>query len=129
MFVVDLCTSSLIGLVPPKIVRSQARRLNTMILGVETRYLRVLEEMMARHNMVPKLTAVVSKRDKDECKAIMDAVVAEETQHRRHTEKNATTSSLAESHSLQSLPSGSDGAKSMSLPCASMLGRLTTGLT
>ena len=48
MFVVDFCTASLVGLTPPKIVCSQARRLNTMIPGAEARYLKVLEEMMVR---------------------------------------------------------------------------------
>ncbi len=87
MFVVDFCTASLIGLTPPKIVCSQARRLNTMIPGVEARYLRVLEELMAWHKMVPKLTAAASVRDKAECRGRMDAVDTEETQHRRHAEK------------------------------------------
>ena len=87
MFVVDFCTASLIGLAPPKIVRSQSRRLNTMIPGVEARYLRVLEQLMTRHKMVPKLMAAASTQDRAECKTRMDAVDAEETQHRRHAEK------------------------------------------
>ena len=87
MFVVDFATASLIGLAPPKIVRAQARRLNTTIPGVETRYLKLLEELIARHKMLPKLTNAASKRDKAECKSYMDTVNTETTQHRRHSEK------------------------------------------
>ena len=87
VFVADFTAVSLIGLTPPKIVRSQARRLNTTTTGVETRYLKVLEELMARHKMVPKSTAAASKRDRTVCKVSMHAVNAEATQHRRHAEK------------------------------------------
>ena len=74
MFVVDFCTASLLGLTPPKIVRSLARRLNTMIPGAEARYIKVLEELMVRHKMVPKLTAAASVSNKTECKTRMNAV-------------------------------------------------------
>ena len=58
-----------------------------MIPGVEARYLRVLEELMAWHKIVPKLIAAASSQEKVECKTRMDAVDAEETRHRRHAEK------------------------------------------
>ena len=58
-----------------------------MIPGAEGRYIKVLEELVVRHKMVSKLTAAASVSNKAECKTRMNAVDAEETQHRRHAEK------------------------------------------
>ena len=52
MFVIDLLTSSLIGCNPPKIVRAAARRLNTVIPGVEDKYVTMLEDLMEHHRLV-----------------------------------------------------------------------------
>ena len=49
LFIIDFLTSSLVGCVPPSIIRSQARRLHTMIPGVEDRYNKALEELLTRH--------------------------------------------------------------------------------
>ena len=56
VFIVDVLTSSMVGLTPPMIVRSQARRLNTKIPGVEKRYLKVLDELVRRHKFNERLT-------------------------------------------------------------------------
>ena len=55
MFVIDFLTSSLIGCNPPKIVRAAARRLNTIIPGVETKYVNMLEALMEHHRIVHKV--------------------------------------------------------------------------
>ena len=48
----------MVDLTPPMIVRSQARRLNTKIPGVEKIYLKVLEELVRRHRFNKRLTKV-----------------------------------------------------------------------
>ena len=58
MFIVDFLTSSLVGSNPPSIVRSQARRLNTKIPGTEEKYLKVLEELVCKHDIVGRLISV-----------------------------------------------------------------------
>ena len=55
VFILDVLTSSMVGLTPPMIIRSQARRLNTKIPGVEKRYLKVLEELVRRHRFNERL--------------------------------------------------------------------------
>ena len=55
MFVIDFLTSSLIGSNPPKIVRAAARRLNTMIPGVEDKYVNMLEKLMEHHRLIHKV--------------------------------------------------------------------------
>ena len=51
MFLIDFLTSSLIGCNPPKIVRTAARRLNTIIPGVEAKYVSMLEMLMEYHRI------------------------------------------------------------------------------
>ena len=58
MFIVDFLTSSLVGRNPPTIVRSQARRLNTMIPGTEEKYLKVLEELVRKHDLNGRLAKI-----------------------------------------------------------------------
>ena len=51
MFLIDFLTSSLIGCNPPKVVRAAIRRLNTIIPGVEAKYVSMLEMLMEYHRI------------------------------------------------------------------------------
>ena len=55
MFVIDFLTSSLVGSSPPRIVRAEARRLNTNIPGVADRYYTKLEDQVMRHRMMDRI--------------------------------------------------------------------------
>ena len=57
LFVIDFLTSSLVGLSPPCIVRSQARRLNTKIPRAGEKYVEKFENNIIQHNIVQRLGA------------------------------------------------------------------------
>jgi len=55
LFIVDFLTSSLVGVHPPKIVRSQARRLNTRQVATAERYSENFEDNIVRHRLIERL--------------------------------------------------------------------------
>ena len=63
MFIVDFLTSSLVGFDPPKIIRSQARRLNTKIPGTEEKYLKVMEELTKKYDFINRSNKVHSSKE------------------------------------------------------------------
>ena len=82
MIVIDFLTSSLIGRNPPKIVRAAARRLNTMIPGVEAKYVHMLEALMEHHKIVHKVKRLLCEvQSEAEVKRGLDALAAEMSQY------------------------------------------------
>ena len=57
LFVVDFLTSSLVGVLPPRIVRAGARRLNTNIDHAAANYNDELQEQVLRHNIIQRFGA------------------------------------------------------------------------
>jgi hypothetical protein len=55
LFVIDFLTSSLVGVHPPKIVRAQARRLNTRQVATAERYSEKFEDNIVRHRLIERL--------------------------------------------------------------------------
>ena len=51
LFFLDFLTSSLIGQMPPQIVRSGARQLNTKIPSTKDNYTNVLENLVLSHRL------------------------------------------------------------------------------
>ena len=49
LFIIDFLTSSLVGLHPPKNVRSRAKRLNTRQVATAERYSENFEDNIVRH--------------------------------------------------------------------------------
>ncbi|KAL7545328.1 hypothetical protein ACHAWF_008680, partial [Thalassiosira exigua] len=61
MFVLDFAKTSFLGSEPKKIVRPQARRLNTLIDGATETYVDRLEDLYEHHKVAPKL--ITAHRD------------------------------------------------------------------
>ena len=55
LFVVDFLTSSLVGSTPPKIVRAEARRLNTKIGGAAAKYSDEVERLTLQHKVIERV--------------------------------------------------------------------------
>lgn len=53
LFFIDFTVSSMIGTNPKRIIRSMARRLNTMIEGCMERYVRTLKHNIVCHELIP----------------------------------------------------------------------------
>ena len=88
MFVIDFFTSSLIGCNPPKIVRAAARTLNTMIPGVEAKYVNMLEALMEHHKIVHKVQRLLGDGLSEvELKRGLDALDVEMRQYMYAAEK------------------------------------------
>jgi hypothetical protein len=82
LFVVDFLTSSLVGDKPLRIVRPEARRLNTRIPKTAQLYVKKLEELILRHRLIERIGAVhtSSKGDKWKQKA-MNSIDKESQQY------------------------------------------------
>ena len=88
MFIVDFLTSSLIGHTPPKIIRSAARRLNTLIPSTARNYTTKLERLILEHRLTERLVAAhQSSPIKAVIKQRVDAIDAEGKQYMEHCEK------------------------------------------
>ena len=82
LFVIDFLTSSLIGNAPPRIVRAQARHLNTNILLATENYVNQFEKNVLRHNIIQRLGAAhESSPNKAIVKEIVDALDKETKQY------------------------------------------------
>ena len=55
LFVIDFLISSMVGQSPIKVIRPAARRLNTRIPEVATKYITALEKLISRHRLIERL--------------------------------------------------------------------------
>ena len=75
LFIIDFLTSSLVGNAPPRIVRAQARRLNTNIPQAAERYVAQFERNVIQHRIIQRLGAAhESSPNKAVVKERVDAV-------------------------------------------------------
>ena len=81
LFVIDFLTSSLVGQSPPRIIRSQARRLNTHIPQAADKYVNNFQANVLHHKIIQRLGAAhKSSTIKAVVKERVDAI-DEETKH------------------------------------------------
>jgi hypothetical protein len=121
MFVIDFKTESLIGAAPPRIIRSGARRLNTKLPRVATKYVKALESQLRRHNIPQRLLAAAKSSTHPEVvKERTDVIDTEKKQYMTHSEKKCRRISLAASPSLLMWRCGSDADRFTTRSCASM---------
>ncbi len=52
LFIIDMAMRDLVGELPPKVVRTASRRLNTMLPGVANKYANLLERQIIRHRLI-----------------------------------------------------------------------------
>ena len=57
LFVLDFLTSSIIGKIPTRIIRSSERRLNTKIPSTKDNYTNVLENLVLRHRLTERMVS------------------------------------------------------------------------
>jgi hypothetical protein len=85
---VDFRASSLVGALPPKIVRAASRRLNTKILGKADRYCEDLDWQFVEHRVNARLVeASETSNTAAEVKAKVDKIDKECKQYKNHSEK------------------------------------------
>ena len=78
LFVVDFLTLSLVGTLPPKIVRTAARRLNTRIPSTERKYVSKIESLLVDHNILERTGKIYTGTDnKLELKRKLDFIDVE----------------------------------------------------
>ena len=88
LFVIDFLTSSLVGNAPPRIVRAQARRLNTNIPRATEKYVEKFEFSLIKHNIIQRLgEAHESSRHKEVVKERVDTIDIETKQYMTNAEK------------------------------------------
>ena len=88
LFVIDICTSSLIGLQPQKIVRPKARRLNTRIPGAASAYQERFERLLLRHRIIERIgRAHEESKDNHEATERINAIDREAGQYMLSSEK------------------------------------------
>ena len=88
LFVIDFLTTSLIGNAPPRIVRAQARRLNTNIPQAAEKYVNQFKTTIIRHKIIQRLGAAhESSPNKAVVKERVDAVDKESKQYMVNAEK------------------------------------------
>ena len=91
LFIIDFLTLSLIGNVPPWIVRAQARRLNTNIPRAAENYVNQFEKNVLRHNIIQRLGAAhESSPNNAIVKERVDALDKETKQYMVNAEKSVT---------------------------------------
>lgn len=87
MFIVDILTSSLIGHEPLKVHRPSARRLNTKLPGVVTKYNDKLEELVLTHRIIERMGAAHEQSaTNEEAKQRLDAVDEEFKEYKKCAE-------------------------------------------
>ena len=88
LFVVDVLINSLIGTDPVRIVRPQARRLNTKIPGTVAAYNQELESLVLRHRIVEHMQrAHESGQPAESAKATLNKIDTELKDYMLHAEK------------------------------------------
>jgi hypothetical protein len=90
LFQVDFRATSLVGAMPPKIVRAAARRLITTIPGVVERYGKDLERQFVEQRVNTRLVqASENSSTVEEVKGKVDAIDEECKQYKRHSERKS----------------------------------------
>ena len=93
MFVIDFVTSSLVRSSPPRIVRAEARRLNTNIPGVTDKYYSKLEDQVLRHKLMDRRgQAHIGSNTKELAKRKCDKLDKEMKRYMKGAEKSAAES-------------------------------------
>ena len=88
LFVIDINTSSLIGLQPQRIVRPKARRLNTRIPGAALAYQERFERLLLKHRIIERIgRAHETSKDDLEATARINAIDRECGQYMLSSEK------------------------------------------
>ena len=88
LFVVDFLTSSLVGMLPPKIVRAAAKRLNTRIASAERKYVSKIESLLVDHKILERIgKAYTGTDDRLELKRKLDFIDVEKKDYMLSAEK------------------------------------------
>ena len=88
LFVLEFLMSSLIGHDPPKILRAEARRLNTNIPSGELYYINRLEELIKKHKIVQRVVQAHENTTlKASLKIKLDNIYEEQKYYMIHVEK------------------------------------------
>ena len=107
LFVIDFLTTSLIGNAPPRIVRAQARLLNTNIPQAAEKYVNQFETTIIQHKIIQRLGAAhESSPNKAVVKERVDAVDKELKQYMVNAETWRAEKLVPKSlrHIFQQLP-------------------------
>ena len=89
LFIIDIHTSSLIGIAPPRAHRASSSRLNNRLPHVAKKYAASLEANIIRHRLIEKLgKAHTHGRDKEDTQNRINRVDKEGGQYMIHAERN-----------------------------------------
>jgi hypothetical protein len=90
LFIVDIHTSSLVGMGPPRERRAASRRLNTRLPHVVRRYIDNLERNLKRHRLIEKLGAAhTAGKSKEEVQTKITNTDRDSLQYMKHAAKKS----------------------------------------